>query len=84
MPLKSKKFVAYLIAEIGWKISLFFILLKAKTGLDYYYFTIILTVIVVSGFIQVGYILGQAALDKYIKVAEAAIERKNGEEKPPL
>jgi hypothetical protein len=84
MPLKSKKFVAYLIAEIGWKISLFFILFKAKTGLDYYYFTIILTVIVVSGFIQVGYILGQAALDKYIKVAEAAIERKNGEEKPPL
>lgn len=84
MPLKSKKFVAYLIAEIGWKILLFFILFKAKADLNYYYFTIILTVIVVSGFIQVGYILGQAALDKYIKVAEAAIERKNGEERPPL
>lgn len=84
MPLKSKKFVAYLIAELGWKILLFSILFKAKADLNYYYFTIILTVIVVSGFIQVGYILGQAALDKYIKVAEAAIERKNGEEKPPL
>ena len=33
-----------------------------------YEFGIILTLIIVSGFIQVGYILGQAALDKYLKL----------------
>ena len=31
--------------------------------------------IVTSGFIQIGYILGQAALDKYTAVAQTALER---------
>lgn len=30
------------------------------------------SIIIVSAFIQIGYILGQVALDKYIKVAEVA------------
>jgi hypothetical protein len=30
------------------------------------------SIIIVSAFIQIGYILGSVALDKYIKVAEVA------------
>ena len=30
------------------------------------------SIVIVSAFIQIGYILGQVALDKYIKVAEVA------------
>ena len=69
-PLQSKKFIAYLIADIGWKLVLMYVLFQTKVKIDYYSFIIILTLLVLSAFIQVGYILGQAALDKYIKVAQ--------------
>jgi hypothetical protein len=67
-PLKSKKFIAYLIADIGWKIILFFMIVRQSSKLDHYTFLLLITLVIVSGFIQVGYILGQAALDKYTKV----------------
>ena len=67
---KSKKFVAYLIANLGWKAILIYLLFQTKANYNYYSFTLILTLIVVIGFIQVGYILGQASLDKYIHMVE--------------
>ena len=76
LPLKSKKFIAYLIAEAGWKLLLVWILIDLKSKFDHYSFAVILTLIIVSGFIQVGYILGQAALDKYTYLAEKAIEKE--------
>jgi len=69
-PLQSKKFIAYLIADLGWKLALFYILFQSKSKFDHYSFGVIITLLIVSGFIQVGYILGQAALDKYIKATE--------------
>jgi hypothetical protein len=69
-PLQSKKFVAYLIADLGWKVAILYMLMHLQSKLDYYSFSVIITLIIVSGFIQVGYILGQAALDKYLKVAD--------------
>tara|TARA_E500000331_G_scaffold262412_1_gene253374 strand:+ start:531 stop:809 length:279 start_codon:yes stop_codon:yes gene_type:complete len=69
-PLQSKKFIAYLIADFGWKVALFYILYQSKSKFDYYSFSVVLTLLIVSGFIQVGYILGQAALDKYTEVAK--------------
>lgn len=66
LPLKSKKFVAYLIADLGWKIALFYTLFQLKGQFEHYSFMLLTTMIVVAGFIQVGYILGQAALDKYL------------------
>jgi hypothetical protein len=36
---------------------------------------VLVTMIVTSGFIQIGYILGQAALDKYAHVAVSALEK---------
>lgn len=78
-PLKSKKFIAYLIADVSWKIILCYMLFQTKSKYDYYSFSIVLTLLIVSGFIQVGYILGQAALDKYITLLER--EKKNLNEK---
>jgi hypothetical protein len=80
-PLQSKKFIAYLIADLGWKLSLFYILYQSQSKFDHYSFSVIITLLIVSGFIQVGYILGQAALDKYIKVTENV--SNNSKRKPP-
>lgn len=75
-PLQSKKFIAYLIADIGWKIILLYILVQTKSTLEHYTFSVLITLIIVSGFIQVGYILGQAALDKYLKVTDNLVNEK--------
>ena len=72
-PLQSKKFVAYLIADFGWKIILFYTLYHRKDQLDNYSFLFMITLVIVSGFIQVGYILGQAALDKYSQITNSVI-----------
>ena len=82
LPLKSKKFLAYLIADIGWKILMFYVVWEYQTEIDHYAFMVLVTMIVTSGFIQIGYILGQAALDKYTHVATTALEQKGGG-KPP-
>ena len=65
LPLRSKKFLAYLIADLGWKFITFYFIFSHVKEIKSYEFGIILTLIIISGFIQVGYILGQAALDKY-------------------
>jgi hypothetical protein len=68
-PLKSKKFIAYLIADFGWKIIIIYMLMHLKSKLETQELTFLLTVVITSGIIQIGYILGQAALDKYISAA---------------
>jgi len=68
--LQSKKFIAYLIADIGWKIILGLIIYLQRDGLDS--FTLMLSIVVVAGFVQVGFILGQASLDRFVRVAEIA------------
>lgn len=75
--LKSKKFIAYLIAEIGWKVLIFNIIYKIGDTLSHQYLVLLLTLVVVSAFIQVGYILGQAALDKYVYLGKAALNDKD-------
>ena len=74
LPLKSKKFLAYLIADIGWKILMFYLIWEYQTKIEHYAFMVLVTMIVTSGFIQIGYILGQAALDKYAHVAVSALD----------
>ena len=73
---KSKKFVAYLIAELGWKILIACVLVQYSGKIEHYSFMLLMTIVITSGFIQVGYILGQAALDRYSMLAEKAIEQK--------
>lgn len=73
-PLQSKKFMAYLVAETTWKLALLVVLvLGMKNGtIDVIVGSIALAIVVVAGFIEAGYIIGQASLDKYIRVAQIA------------
>jgi hypothetical protein len=68
-PVKSKKFLAYLIADLGWKIIILYMLTHLESKLQPSELTLLLTIVITSGIIQIGYILGQAALDKYISAA---------------
>ena len=63
--LKSKKLVAYLVAELTWKIIVGMVLWKdpSETGVPRW---ALITMIVTAGFLEVGYILGQAYVDKFI------------------
>jgi hypothetical protein len=69
----SKKFAAYLISEVTWKLLLFYTLsVYSDKPLDHYGFLILVTMTVTSGFVGVGYILGQAAIDKYVHLMESS------------
>lgn len=78
LPMRSKKFLAYLISEASWKIVLFSILALYRDKIDYYAFFLLLAIIVTNGFLQIGYILGQVALDKYSAVAREAVASNRG------
>ena len=66
---QSKKFIAFMATELG-----FFVLMgamiyeqeMAKIGENASFMVLAIT----AGFLATGYILGQAALDKYIRVAK--------------
>jgi len=82
-PLKSKKFIAYLTADLGWKIVILYMLTHLKSKLAAGELTFLMTVVITSGVIQIGYILGQAALDKYINAAVEILDNdeKKGDDK---
>lgn len=75
-PLSSKKFIAYLVAEATWKI----ILAGGISGAIYiasqghrvpvWLFWVLLAVVIIAGFVEAGFIGGQAWLDKYVRVAK--------------
>lgn len=71
-PLQSRKFVAYLVAEITWKILAILVLFWGRDSIPQQVWVILMSVIIVAGFIEAVYIGGQAALDKYIQVAKIA------------
>jgi len=83
--LKSKKFIAFLITELGL-FTLMGLMLKLqdvdKLGSNAAFITLAVT----AGFLATGYILGQAALDKYVHAVKVARnqgdnEEENGDEK---
>ena len=77
-PVKSKKFLAYLVSDIGWKVIIMYMLMHLKSKLNVQELTLLMTIVITSGVIQIGYILGQVALDKYIN---AAVEILDNDEK---
>lgn len=70
-PLQSKKFIAYLISNLGSKALIFWMVSKSESDI------VLMTMVTAAAFIDVGYILGQTALDKYVRVA--SIQRKVSE-----
>jgi len=86
--LKSKKFIAFLVADIGWKVFLFMMVSKwqpvegTTTSIISATTSVMITTILVIGFIQAGYIIGQASLDKYAYTfGKRKKEEDNGEGK---
>ena len=77
-PIKSKKFLAYLVSDVGWKVIIMYMLMHLKSKLTVQELTLLMTIVITSGVIQIGYILGQVALDKYIN---AAVEILDNDEK---
>ena len=87
LPLKSKKFLAYLIADFGWKILIGYVVWQeeSKKEIGYTTFLILLAMIITAGFIQIGYILGQAMLDKYAaSIVEIFDNDENDENKKEI
>lgn len=74
-PLQSKKFVAYLVAEFTWKAALIILLILGikEAKIDVFLGSIAAAVVIVAGFIEALYIGGQAALDRYTRVAEIVV-----------
>ena len=71
-PLTSKKFIAYLVAELTWKgIIVLMVLNLDKLGDR----VNVLTVILIAGFLEVAYILGQAYVDRYLQIATMAFDK---------
>lgn len=74
-PLQSKKFIAYLISNLGTKALMFWMVSRQESDL------VLTTVITAAAFIDIGYILGQAALDKYVRVT--SMEKRARRPKTP-
>ena len=79
-PMKSKKFIAYMTSELGWKLVLFYLLYHLQGNINHYSLIMLMTVVITSGFIQIGYILGQAALDKYVNAAIEILDKDDHKE----
>lgn len=71
---RSRKFVAYLVAEVTWKALAALVLFWGKDSIEEQVWAIMLVIILVAGFVEVGYIIGQASLDKYIRLAKIAAD----------
>jgi hypothetical protein len=73
-PLQSRKFIAFLVAEVTWKILAALVLFWGKDAIPLQVWAILLAIVLVAGFVEVGYIVGQAYLDKYLRIAQIAVE----------
>jgi len=74
-PIESKKFLSFLIAELTWKAAIVILLLANRESIPVGVLTIGLAIVIVAGFVEVGYILGQASLDRFVRVAEITAEK---------
>ena len=72
--LESKKFVAYQVAEVTWKILLCILLVMGirEGAIDVFVGAIALAMIIVAGAVEALYLGGQAGLDKYTRIAQIA------------
>lgn len=83
--LNSKKFIAYMVADTTWTLTLLVglyylkVILLADNGAVIVsqagILTLLLSIVLTKGFIQVGYIGSQAWLDRYLKLASVATNK---------
>lgn len=77
---QSKKFFAFIMAELGFFALMATMLLKQemdKLGENMAFMVLAVT----AGFLATGYILGQSYIDKYIRVAQITMGRGDSTQK---
>jgi len=67
-PLQSKKFIAFMTDSFLWKVLMVLVLITVPPGA--HQTAILCSLIAVNAFVSVGYILGQASLDKFLHLAQ--------------
>lgn len=77
-PTQSKKFLAYLLSEITTKALMAWLITHIGT-LDVYETSLLLGMIISSSCLTIGYVLGQAALDKYVNAAVDILDKDEKE-----
>jgi len=77
-PFASKKFVAFMTSEITWKILIGAVLFRGKDTIPEKAFFLLLAIVIVAGFVEVGFIIGQGALDKFLGVARIIVGGSKG------
>jgi len=75
-PMQSKKFVAFLVSEVTWKVivGLILVLGMKNASVDLMVGSIILACVLIAGFVEVTYIGKQSDLDKYTRLAMMGIK----------
>lgn len=69
-PLQSKKFLAYLFSNMVLKAYIFHATKQAESDF------VLICALICSTFLDVGYILGQASLDKMVRVTALTLGKK--------
>lgn len=67
--MQSKKFIAYMSADVAWTLLLIVAILN-QDDKGLLNSSLLLSMVIVKGFIQAGYLGAQAWLDRYVRVAE--------------
>lgn len=70
LPMQSKKFIAFLVAEATWKLVLILMIALGDSTWVVANLTLMLTIVLVAGFIEVGFVISQSALDKFVRLAQ--------------
>lgn len=78
-PLQSKKFLAYMISELLTKAGMFYMLMHLKSKLEFYELVLLVTMIISSSALTIGYVLGQSSLDKYLASAVSILDKEDEE-----
>jgi len=75
-PMQSKKFLAYLLAELSTKGLMGWLITHIGT-IDLYEMSILLAMVVSSSALTIGYVIGQSSLDKYLHSAVEIFDRED-------
>ena len=75
-PMQSKKFIAYLTAELTSKAMMAYLVTHIGT-IDFNELVTLLALIVSSSALTIGYIIGQAGLDKYLHSAVEIFDKED-------
>lgn len=69
-PMASKKFLAYFASDLSWTILLAYGIYHRDDAL--FTTSVLFTMILIKGFVTVGFLLGQSYVDRFVRIAEIA------------